>query len=166
MQLTEHFNLAEFTRSSTASANGIDNGLDATKSSDRVVIENLRNLCREVLEPLREFVGGPVIISSGYRCKELNDLVEGTKTSQHMTGEAVDIVIGAERPRGQVPGSTEDPGTCPRGRLKDCFLFIQNNCRFDQLILESRNYKRWIHVSCLRDIQKNRQMCRTMKIDG
>jgi len=156
MQLTKHFNLIEFTRSATAEANGIDNSLDVRNADDRKVIENLRNLCVQVLEPLREFVGGPVIISSGYRCKELNDLVEGSKTSQHMTGEAVDIVVG----EGNL---VETHGRASQEKLKDCFLFIQNNCRFDQLILESRNYKRWIHVSCLRDIQKNRQMCRTMK---
>jgi len=159
MQLTEHFNLIEFTRSATAEANGINNDLYYTIADDRRVIENLRNICVQVLEPLREFVGGPVMISSGYRCKELNDLVEGTKTSQHMTGEAVDIVVG----EGNL---VETHGRASQQKLKECFLFIQNNCCFDQLLLESRNYKRWIHVSCLRDIQKNRMMSRTMKIGG
>jgi len=164
MQLTEHFNLAEFTRSATAGANGLDNSLDVRNADDRRVIENLRNLCVQVLEPLREFVGGPVIISSGYRCKELNRLVGGASSSQHMTGEAVDIVISAEAENQRE--TSRDARRASQERLKECFLFIQNNCCFDQLILESRNYKRWIHVSCLRDVQKNRMMSRTMKIGG
>jgi len=145
-QLTQHFKLAEFTRSATAEANGIYNGLDYDDDNDRRVIENLRNLCEQVLEPLREFVGGPVIVSSGYRCRKLNDLVGGSKMSQHMTGEAVDIVVGGG------------------GTLKEWFLFIQNNCCFDQLILESKGDRRWIHVSCCRDRMKNRIVSRTMKV--
>ena len=90
-QLTQHFDLNEFTRSATAIANGIDNTLDLAKADDRKVAENLQYLCQTVLEPLREHFGMPVVVSSGYRCKELNRVVGGVWNSQHLTGEAADI---------------------------------------------------------------------------
>ena len=85
MKLTKHFTLEEFTRSSTAKARGIDNTVPEK------LIPALRNLCVTVLEPLREQAKEPVEISSGYRCPELNRVVGGKNTSQHMKGEACDI---------------------------------------------------------------------------
>lgn len=89
--LSQHFRLSEFTRSATASARGIDNTPSAS------AIDNLRHLCQEVLEPLRRHLDRPVVISSGYRCKKLNQLVGGVRTSQHMTGEAADIAAPPAR---------------------------------------------------------------------
>ena len=51
MYLTPHFSLEEFTRSSTASAKGIDNSLNPSRADHRQVIENIKNLCEQVLEP-------------------------------------------------------------------------------------------------------------------
>ena len=77
--------MEEFSHSSTAKARGIDNTVPEK------LIPALRNLCERVLEPLREQVREPVIISSGYRCPALNKAVGGSDTSQHMKGEACDI---------------------------------------------------------------------------
>ena len=151
MKLTKHFSLDEFTRSATVQANGVDNTLDMTKADDRIVVENLEHLCQTVLEPLREQMGTPVIISSGYRCRELNRLVGGARNSQHLVGEAADIASPRPSPEG-------------KGELKRWFLFIQQHCRFDQLILETRGDRRWIHVSCCRDDSQNRQTCFTKKV--
>jgi len=126
--LTEHFRLSEFTRSSVAEIHNIDNTIPSS------LIPNLRNLCKEVLDPLRQQVGEPIIISSGYRSPELNQLVGGAPNSQHLTGEAADIVWN-----------------------KNYFLWIQDNCRFDQLIYETAGNRHWIHVSCRPDITQNRQ---------
>ena len=147
MKLTKHFELNEFTRSATATAHGIDNSLNPTKAGDRNVIENLQHLCQTVLEPLREFVNAPVVVSSGYRCSELNKMVGGVWNSQHLTGEAADIV----------------PSLQSGEALKQWFLFIQQNCKFDQLILETKGNRRWIHVSCRRNNQKNQMSARTMR---
>ena len=87
MKLTKHFSLEEFSHSSTAKARGIDNTVPEK------LIPALRNLCERVLEPLREQVREPVIISSGYRCPALNKAVGGSDTSQHMKGEACDIYV-------------------------------------------------------------------------
>ena len=91
MKLSPHFSLSEFESSATATAKGIDNTLKHSDVDHSRIIDNLRSLCLEVLEPLRRHLDRPVVISSGYRCKKLNQLVGGVRTSQHMTGEAADI---------------------------------------------------------------------------
>lgn len=134
MRLTPHFMLGEMTASETARRHGIDN----SPQSD-VQIQNLRNLCVQVLEPLRLHIGGPVRISSGYRCPELNRLVGGVADSQHTKGEAADIPV-------------PDAAT---GHL--WMDWIVMNCRFDQCIWESRDSTTfWIHVSCRRSLPANR----------
>ena len=85
MQITEHFTVEEFERSSTADRLGIANRVPAA------LLPNLRTLCVEVLEPLRAFTGKPIVISSGYRCPALNRAVGGVSQSQHLRGEAADL---------------------------------------------------------------------------
>ena len=126
LKLSEHFYLREFVGSSTATARGIEN------IPSKSVIKNLRNLCKQVLEPLRNHYGKAIYISSGYRCPELNQAVGGVAFSQHLTGEAADLVL-------------------PSIALgKEWLEWIRQNIRnFDQCILE-RNRKGlcWLHVSC------------------
>lgn len=93
MELSEHFDLNEFTRSATADRLHIDNNLNPSDPTGQSIINNLRNLCQQFLEPLREHFGIPVIISSGYRCPALNRAVGGVSNSQHLTGEAADIIL-------------------------------------------------------------------------
>lgn len=155
MQLTEHFTLEEFTTSSTAKARGIDNSV----SSQRI-IENLRNLCEQVLEPLRSYANQPITISSGYRCKALNKVVGGARNSQHMTGEAADIHI----PLYDFKDSTGSRLTDIQ-LARDWMQWLTYNTDFDQLILETVNRRIfWIHVSCKRDRSLNRhQVIRFMQ---
>ena len=87
MQLSEHFELAEFLVSETAARRGIAN------EPSPEVIENLRRLCQLVLQPLRIKLGRPVIITSGYRSPALNRAVGGSKTSHHMQGRAADLIV-------------------------------------------------------------------------
>lgn len=155
MQLTEHFTLEEFTTSSTAKARGIDNSV----SSQRI-IENLRNLCEQVLEPLRSYANQPITISSGYRCKALNKVVGGARNSQHMTGEAADIHI----PLYDFKDSTGSRLTDIQ-LARDWMQWLTDNTDFDQLILETVNRRIfWLHVSCKRDRSLNRhQVIRFMQ---
>ena len=81
MQLSENFRLKEFIESQTADQRGIDN------RPDWEAVINLRNLCREVLQPLRDYEGKPIHVNSGYRCPELNEAVHGVGDSQHLYGE-------------------------------------------------------------------------------
>ena len=144
MKLTEHFTLAEFERSATAARLHIDNRVPAE------LVPNTRNLCEQVLEPLREHFQEAVYVTSGYRCPQLNKAVGGVANSQHMRGEAADIcpIVGGR------PDSTSPEA---RRRLREWAEWIMDNCPFDQLLRERRGNSFWIHVS-LRRAGRNRQM--------
>ena len=136
MQLSLHFQLSEFTKSSTAQSRHIDN------TPNLVQIENMRYLCQKVLEPLREKFG-PIIIGSGFRSTALNTAVGGVKNSQHKTGEACDIHLP----------STEIG--------KQYFEFLKTLPVFDQLIWERNNPRStsfWIHVSIRRSGTNRKQV--------
>ena len=127
MRLSDNFSLHEFTRSQTATRHSIDN----TPSDE--VIENLKSLCMGVLQPVRDYFMKPMIISSGFRCEELNTKIGGSKTSQHVFGQAADIEV-------LEIGNLE---------LSD---WIHTNLSYDQLILEFHNpdkdpHSGWVHVS-------------------
>ncbi|MBQ0060600.1 MAG: D-Ala-D-Ala carboxypeptidase family metallohydrolase [Bacteroidaceae bacterium] len=131
--MTEHFKLEEFIRSSTAQQLGIDN----TPSEE--VILNLRNLCEKVLEPLRQWYGKPISISSGYRCPALNRAVGGVTKSQHLKGEAADIRL---------------PSIAIGRKMLEYIVF---HLPYDQVIWEhNTDGLYWIHVSLKRDPRKNR----------
>ena len=135
MQLTQSFTLREFVDSATAQRLGIDN----TPQWQHVVA--LLNLCRNVLQPLRDHIGRPIVINSGYRCEALNEAVHGVGRSQHLLGEAADLHIS----------------NVAEGRL--FYDFILTHCPFDQLLFEyNRCGAIWIHVSCKQEVVKNRRM--------
>ena len=118
----KYFTIKELCKSSTAAAKGIDN----TPNSE--VIANLTVLVDKILDPLRVRYGKPITVNGGYRCPELNKAVGGSKTSQHMTGQAADITAGSPT------------------QNKILFDLIQKmDLPFDQLIDEKQ--LRWVHVS-------------------
>ena len=97
--LTPHFALQEFIRSATARKHGIAN------DPPPEAVENLKLLCHHTLEPLREALGLPVVITSGYRCKALNNIIaHHSNRSQHMKGQAADFHVGPGA-QGEVSGS-------------------------------------------------------------
>lgn len=87
LRLSDHFTLAEMTHSQTAVRSGLDN------TPDEVTVQNLRQLVEHVLEPLRLYLGKPVLISSGYRSKAVNAAIGGAASSQHCLGQAADIQV-------------------------------------------------------------------------
>ena len=93
------------------------------------MIANLNWLCSKILDPLREKLGKPISVSSGYRCDALNIKAGGTTNppSQHTTGKAADIII-----TGMTPKQVMD------------FVINNTNLPFDQIILE---YNSWCHLS-------------------
>jgi uncharacterized protein YcbK (DUF882 family) len=127
MQLSEHFNLKEFTKSETAIRKRIDNTPGPAHAS------NLQKVCEKILEPVRRHYGKPVRINSGYRGPALNAAVGGSSKSQHCNGEAVDFEIdGLANP--------------------ELAKWVSENCDFDQIILEFYDPKEgpnsgWVHAS-------------------
>ncbi|MBO7601595.1 MAG: hypothetical protein J6S94_01025 [Bacteroidaceae bacterium] len=102
--LSPHFSLLEFTESPTARKHGIANVPPAE------AVDNLKRLCANTLEPLREALQLPVVITSGFRTKALNDLLaHSSERSQHMQGQAADFYVG----EGPVSGSKIQD--CPSG---------------------------------------------------
>ena len=127
----KYFSISELTRSDIAKKYGIDN------TPNEEVKKNLEKLVKNILDPLREHYGYPIHISSGYRCPELNKKVGGTRTSQHLSGRAVDVCMH------------------DRALHRKIFNMIQElNLPFDQLIWE--NSGAWVHVSY--DENRNRRM--------
>ena len=155
LRLSPHFKLSEFEKSATAKACGIDNHVPSQ------FVPVLQQLCKEVLEPLRSFVGGPVVISSGYRCNQLNVKVGGAYASQHTLGEAADIQL----PQTSYTAWDDNRKHTDMEVARRWFDFLENHTDFDQLILETANGKDyWIHVSCRRNRKKNRhQVIRYLK---
>lgn len=122
--MARYFKLGEFVSSSTAKMRGIDN----TPSGD--VISHLNELM-SVLDDLRAYVGYPIRISSGYRCRELNRAVGGAVTSAHQYGWAADL---------QCPSLPFDVFV----NTVDDWLEM-NNVRYDQVIRESNGRSKWLH---------------------
>ena len=122
-----HFTLKELVQSDTAAKKKIDN----TPSFE--VVEHLSELTEKILEPLRVAWGGPIKVTSGYRCEMLNNAVGGVASSAHMRGDAADL----QPSNGQI----------------DEFLnfirlwFINTGTRFDQLLLETKGKTKWAHIS-------------------
>lgn len=117
----KHFTIEELSRSTTAMSRGINNKPNATQEAA------LTALVDNVLDPLRDKFGRPIMVNSGFRCTALNKAVGGASTSQHMTGEAADI----------------DAGT--RAGNKELFDIIRKELPFDQVI-DEKNFS-WVHVS-------------------
>ena len=133
MKLSKNFTYEELCHSSVAERKGLRNR-PKTKEEESVVIENLKALCMEVLQPLRDYLGKPVVISSGYRSEEVNRAVGGVKGSQHLKGEAADIHVE----------NTE--------HLSKIMHFIMDETDFDQLIWEkNKQGTQWVHVSYKRN---------------
>ena len=137
-----HFRFAEMLYSARAQQQGIDNFPPA---SQPYIIDNIINTMRE-LECVRLTFQNPIIVTSGYRCPELNALVGGADNSQHMKGEAADITASRKALN-----------------LELARLFLRSR-RFDQLILEhcdKDGVPQWLHVSYKRDGVNRQQWWRT-----
>lgn len=123
----KYFTINELCWSETASKYKIKN------TPTEEIKEHLSELVENVLDPLREAWGGPIIVSSGYRCPELNKKVGGSKTSSHMSGYAVDLVP-------------------ENGEIERFFNFVKNSFllkesyEFDQLIDEHSGKNHWVHI--------------------
>jgi len=145
MNLSENFSLKEFTKSTTARRNGIDN------TPQDAHLDNAIALFENVVQKVRNHFGR-TIINSGYRSIELNKKVGGSNKSQHCKGQAADI-------------------ECPGYSNYDVAKWIEDNLDFDQVILEFHipgiSDSGWVHVSYVKGRFSNRKKSLTaMRVDG
>jgi uncharacterized protein YcbK (DUF882 family) len=126
MKLSDHFTLAELTRSDYAARHGIDN------TPGPLALNNLKRLA-EKLEKVRLILGRPVFVSSGYRSEALNKAVGGSKTSAHLVGNAADIT---------------SPEFGPPAKVLVELREFQRRLLWDQLILEFPKSQNggWVHI--------------------
>lgn len=127
-----NFTMSELIKSDKAKQNNIKN------TPDTVALDNMLNLIVYCLQPIRELLRKPVVITSGFRCPQLNKLVGGVANSQHMTGCAADFVATGETIEGII------------------FKIQTSGIEYDQLINE---YNKWVHISFVKG--KNRRQVLT-----
>jgi len=127
MKLSKNLSLIEVTNSNTAKRKGISN----QPTEEHLVA--LKTLAENIFQPIRDHFGCPIWVSSGYRSAALNKAIGGSKTSQHMKGEALDLDMDGK----------EGPTNA------EIFHYIKDNLPFDQLIWEfgSNDSPDWVHVS-------------------
>jgi zinc D-Ala-D-Ala carboxypeptidase len=144
MDLSKSFTLNELTKSQEATRLGIDN----TPSEEHIL--NLKILCEKILQPIRDFYGMPVSVSSGYRSAALCEAVGSSSKSQHTKGQAADF---------EIFGMAN----------KDLADWIVQNLDYDQCILEFWNPEDpnsgWVHCS-YNDSGNRKQYLRAQKLNG
>jgi hypothetical protein len=147
MKLSEHLDLSEVVRSESAKRKGISNMPTAEH------IANFKLLAENIFEPIRNHFRCPIIISSGYRSKELNAAIGGSATSQHCSGEAIDI----------------DMDGTPNGVTnRMVFDYIKDNLTWDQMIFEfgDKENPDWVHVSYESSGKQRKQILRAVRTNG
>jgi zinc D-Ala-D-Ala carboxypeptidase len=145
MQLSKNLSLAEVMRSETAKRKGVSN------MPTEAHIENFKLLAEKVFQPIREHFAVPIHISSGYRSAALNKAIGGSATSQHCSGEAIDIDMD---------------GTAITNAA--IFNYIKDNLEFDQLIWEFGTDANpdWVHVSYESTGKQRKQILVAKRVGG
>jgi zinc D-Ala-D-Ala carboxypeptidase len=145
MQLSKNLSLAEVTKSDTAKRKGISNMPTPEH------IENFKLLAEKVFQPIREHFAVPIHISSGYRSAALNKAIKGASSSQHCSGEAIDI---------DMDGTTITNA--------EVFNYIKDNLEFDQLIWEFGTdiNPDWVHVSYESKGKQRKMILKATRLNG
>jgi len=135
--ISKHISNKEGVYSNTALRKGIEN------KPNKEQLANMKLIAEKIFEPLRQYVGGPIKITSFFRCPELNKAIGGSTTSQHCKGQAMDI-----------------DDTFGYKTNAEMYKFIKDNLDFDQMIWEfgDDNNPNWVHVSYVSP-EKNRNKC-------
>lgn len=145
MQLSKNLSLAEMIISSEAKRKGINN------VPSESIVSNMKKLAINVFQPIREHFNAPIHISSGFRSIELNKAIGGSSSSQHCSGEAMDIDMdGTNISNAQV------------------FKWIKDNLVFDQLIWEFGTDANpdWVHVSYESTGKQRKQILKAVRKNG
>lgn len=146
MKLSRNLSLSEVVKSNTATRRGINNNPSAAHMTNLIKIAN------NIFQPIRDHFDKPIFVSSGYRSESLNDMIGGSKTSQHSKGEALDL--------------DNDSIEYPTNRM--IFDYIKDHLDFDQLIYEFGNDESpsWVHVSFTDSRPNRKQVLKAIKENG
>ena len=136
-KISEHISYKEGTYSATATRKDLDNNPNEEQ------LECMKEVAEKLFEPLRRWVGGPIKINSFFRGQELNTAIGGSKSSQHMKGQAIDI-----------------DDTFGHATNAQMYNFIKENLDFDQMIWEfgTDENPNWVHISYVSE-EENRNRC-------
>tara|TARA_B110000977_G_C11057517_1_gene484675 strand:+ start:1513 stop:1980 length:468 start_codon:yes stop_codon:yes gene_type:complete len=143
--ISEHITYNESIKSSTAIRKGIKN------IPTEYELQNMGLVAEKVFEPLREWVKGPIKITSFFRCEELNKTIGGSSKSQHCEGRAIDV---------------DDIYNYKSNA--EMFHFIKNNLNFDQLIWEYGNSHNpdWVHLSFISKTQNRQRVLQAFRVNN
>ena len=135
--ISEHISYKEATHSNTALRRNLDN----TPNDEQ--LKCMEEVAENLFEPLRKWVGGPIKVNSFFRGKPVNTAIGGSRTSQHMKGQAIDI-----------------DDTFGYKTNAEMYHYIKDNLDFDQMIWEFGNDDNpdWVHISYVSE-DKNRNRC-------
>lgn len=144
-RISEHISYKESIKSHTATRLNINN------TPDGYQVSNMVGIAHNVFEPLREYVGGPIKITSMFRSEKLNSVLGGSSRSQHCEGRAIDL--------DDVHGYKTNA---------EMYQYIKENLSFDQLIWEFGDDTNpdWIHVSYISEDENRKRCLRAERIDG
>ena len=136
--ISKHITFDEATRSETATKLSIENIPNDEQ------IDNMKYVAENVFEKVRNHFGVPISVNSFFRSRALNKAVGGAHTSQHLTGQAIDISAFKST------GITN----------KQIFDFIKDNCEHDQVLWEyGTEYEpEWVHVSLKKYGNRNQKL--------
>ena len=144
-KISKHVRYKEGVRSRTADRRGLDNTPNESQ------LKCMKEIAEDLFEPLREWVGGPIKINSFFRGEPVNTAIGGSKYSQHMKGQAMDI-----------------DDTFGHKTNAEMYHYIKDNLDFDQLIWEFGDDKNpnWIHVSYVTHRENRKKLTIAKKVNG
>ena len=144
-KISAHVSYIEGVRSRTADRMGLDN------TPNNLQLKCMKDIAEGLFEPLREWVGGPIKINSFFRGEPVNTAIGGSKYSQHMKGQAMDI-----------------DDTFGHKTNAEMYHYIKDNLDFDQLIWEFGDDKNpnWIHVSYVTHRENRKKLTIAKKVNG
>ena len=144
-KISKHVSYKEGVRSRTADRMGLDN------TPNNLQLKCMKDIAEGLFEPLRKWVGGPIKINSFFRGEPVNTAIGGSKYSQHMKGQAMDI-----------------DDTFGHKTNAEMYHYIKDNLDFDQLIWEFGDDENpnWIHVSYVTHRENRKKLTIAKRING
>ena len=144
-KISKHISYHEGTYSRTAERRDLDN------TPNKEQLKCMKEVAENLFEPLRKWVGGPIKINSFFRGEPVNTAIGGSRKSQHMKGQAIDI-----------------DDTFGHKTNAEMYHYIKDNLDFDQMIWEFGTDKNpnWVHISWVSHRPNRKKLTVAKKIKG